>query len=261
MPEALKKKKKDGSLYKRSPEIETQLEQLENIKAENRIQLFEPSARSHTDFVSSEVLVYFLRRAWTENKESEFEQIFKLLMQRVESSLRSTINNGRMERAHEIRQEIMARFAVLIAKDCQETSDRLDFYEVRFDMALVAFRFSALRKIGPTADKTVPLTSDESDNSALSPEVEAAAADFLNGNPSKLDDPSFRFSLMSAIDKLPDDQKQVIGLLLQDFPIDAKDPDTITIARILGCTERTVRNRRDRALKTLRATLQEEWVQ
>jgi hypothetical protein len=261
MPEALKKKNKDDSLYKRPPEIEAKLEQLEGVEPVNRIQLFEPSSRKHPDYISSEVLVYFLRRAWTAAKIEEFESIFKILMKRVDISLQSAIKDGCMERARDIREEILGRFAELIAKDCQGQSNRLDFYEIRFDKAFVSFRVSALRQIGPMADMTVSLSSDESDNPELTPEVEAAAANFLSGDPSKLDDPAFRFSLMAAIDKLLDDQKQVIGLLLQDFPIDSKDPNTMTIARILGCTERTVRNRRDRALKTLKSALQEEWVQ
>lgn len=261
MPESLKKKAKDCSLYKRPPEIEAKLEQLEGVEPTDRIRLFESSSRKHPDYMSSEVLIYFLRRAWANGKTGEFEQIFKLLMKRVEFSLHSVIKDGCMERARDIREEILGRFAELIAEDCLGQSDRLDFYEIRFDMALVSFRVSVLRQIGPTADKTVPLASDECDNSDLAPEVEAAAASFLGGNLSKLDDPAFRSCLMAAIDELPDDQKQVIGLLLQDFPIDSKDPNTMTIARILGCTERTVRNRRDRALKTLKSALQEEWVQ
>ena len=261
MPEALKKKAKDSSLYKRPPEIEGKLEQLEGVEPAGRIRLFELSSRKHPDYIPSEVLVYFLRRAWAEDKIDEFEKIFNLLMRRVESGLNSTINDGRMERAHEIREEIMGRFAELLAEDCHGQSDRLDFYEIRFELAFVSFRVSALRQIGPTADQTVPLASNEFDNSDLAPEVEAAAANFLDGNSSRLDDPAFRSSLMAAIDQLPDDQKQVVGLLLQDFPIDSKDPNTMTIARILGCTERTVRNRRDRAYKSLKAALQEEWAQ
>lgn len=65
----------------------------------------------------------------------------------------------------------------------------------------------------------------------------------------------------AAIDCLPDDQKQVIGLLLQGFQIDSKDKNIMTIARILQCDERTVRNRRDRACKALKAILQEENAQ
>ena len=48
-----------------------------------------------------------------------------------------------------------------------------------------------------------------------------------------------------------------MGLLRQGFQIDSKDPNIMTIAKILKCDERTVRNRRDRAYKTLGAVLQE----
>lgn len=182
-------------------------------------------------------------------------------MKRVEASLRSTINDARMSGAKNIRDEIMGRLAERIAEDCMKQLHWLDFYEIRFDKALIAFRVSVLREIGPSTIETVPLTSDESDSSELAPEVEDAVTDFLDGTLSKLDDSVFRSALMIAIDELPVDQKQVIGLLLQDVPIDSKDPDTMTIARILGCTEKTVRNRRDRAFKTLKVALQEEWVQ
>jgi len=261
MPTSLKKKDRNGILYKRPPEIEVKLAHLEKVEPQNRILLFGESSKKHPDFVPSEVLIYFLRCSWGEGKNEEFKQIFNILLSRVESSLKSVINDGSMERASEIREEIMGEFAVRIAKDCQKQAGYLDFYEIRFNMALAAFRRSVLRKIGPMADKSVPLTSEEGKNSEISPEVESAAKDFFDQNQSKLDDPAFRFSLMSAINKLPEDQKQVIGLLLQDFPIDSKNPDTMTIARILECDERTVRNRRDRALKTLREVLQEEWEQ
>ena len=108
---------------------------------------------------------------------------------------------------------------------------------------------------------TVPLAANEDDGLEISPEVEAAAAEFLGGDQQELDDPAFRLALTRAIDRLPDDQKEVIGLILQDFQIDSKDKSVMTISSILGCDERTVRNRRDRAYKALRAILQKEYAQ
>lgn len=80
----------------------------------------------------------------------------------------------------------------------------------------------------------------------------------MSGDPQKIDDPAFRSVLFAAIDRLPQDQKQVIGLLLKGIPIDTKEKDVMTIARILQCDERTVRNRRDRACKALKVILEEE---
>jgi len=260
MPEPLKRKKKDGTPYERPPEIEALLEKLEVVNSSERLHQFETISKNNSGYVPSEVLIYFLRRAWVEGAKSDFEVIFRILMKRIENSLRSTISDSRKTDAHGIREEITGRFVERIAKDCKGNSTYLDFFEIRFDKALSAFKISALRQIGPTNVETVPLESEHDDGLEISAEVESAAADFLNGNSSILDDPDFRLELTAAIDTLPDDQKRVIGLIMQGFQIDSKDKNIMTISRILKCDERTVRNRRDRALKQLKTILQKEDV-
>ena len=47
-------------------------------------------------------------------------------------------------------------------------------------------------------------------------------------------------------------------MLLQELPIDSKDKEVKTIVKVLGCSEKTVRNRRDRAFVKLRDALKEE---
>jgi len=257
MPEPLKRKKKEGTLYERPPEIEAWLKKLETVEAAERLRQF-ATPRKNIEHVPSEALIYFLRRAWADGVRGDFEEIFRILMKRIEQSLCSTISDSRIVGARGIREEIMGRFVERIAKDCNGRTGLLDFYEIRFDKAFAAFRTSALRQIGPTVVDMVPLGTDEDDGLEISAEVEVAAADFLGSDPEKLDDPAFRLELTAAIDRLPDDQKQVIGLLLQGFQIDSKDKNIMSIARILQCDERTVRNRRDRAYKTLKAILQEE---
>lgn len=258
MPEPLKSKDKNGAPFMRPPEIEACLTRLESVDAAARLQAFAITSRKSNGYVPSEVLTHFLRRAWAAGARSEFKQIFALLMKRVGQSLCSTISDSRMAGAQGIREEIMGRFAERIAKDCNGRFARLDFFEVRFDLAFARFRKTVLRQIGPASVPTVPLSTDGDEGQDISPEVEAAAADFLGGDPQKIDDPAFRFELDAAINALPDDQRRVVGLLRQGFQIDSKDPEIMTIAKILKCDERTVRNRRDRAYKTLRAALQED---
>jgi hypothetical protein len=260
MPEPLKRKKKDGTPYERPPEIEAFLEKLEVVNSSERVCQFETFSKKNPGYVPSEVLVYFLRRAWVEGAQVDFEKIFRILLKRIEQSLCSTISESRISNARSIREEIMGRFAERIAKDCKGRSGLIDFFEIRFDQAFATLRKSALRQIGPSTENTIPLGTDEDHGHEISAEVEAAAADFLSGKPSILDDPAFRFELTAAIDNLPDDQKRVIGLLMQGFQIDSKDKNIMTISRILKCDERTVRNRRDRAFKTLNTILQGENV-
>lgn len=258
MPEPLKSKDKNGKPYTRPPEIEACLARLESVDAAARLQAFAIASRKSSGYVQSEALVHFMRLAWAAGDRSEFKQVFTILMKRVEQSLCSTISDSRMARAEDIREETKGRFAERIAKDCDGRYAMLDFFEVRFDLAFAQFRKTVLRQIGPASMFAIPLFTDGDEGQDISSEVEAAAADFLGGDPQKIDDPAFRLELDAAIDELPDDQRRVVGLLRQGFQIESNDPSIMTIAKMLKCDARTVRNRRDRAYKTLRAALQEE---
>jgi hypothetical protein len=257
MAEPLKSKDKNGVPFTRPPEIEACLARLESVDAAARLQAFAIRSRNRDGYVPPEALTHFLRRAWAAGDQSEFKQIFELLMKRVGQSLLSAVADSRMAGAQGIREEIMGRFAERIAKDCNGRFVMLDFFEVRFDLAFARFRKSVLRQIGPVSVPTIPLSTDGDEGQDISPEVEAAAADFLGGDPQKIDDPAFRFELDAAIDALPDDQRRIVGLLRQGFQIDSKDRNMMTIAKMLKCDERTVRNRRDRAYRTLKAALEE----
>ena len=260
MPEALKRKDKDGKPYERPPEIETCIEKLDALDAGARLARFESASKKHPLYVPTEAVLHFLRRAWVDGDKGQFERTFRILLKRIDQSLYSSISDTRMEGAAEIRDEIRSRFVVLLSRDCNTHPGLLDFYEIRFDKAMVALRTTVLRKIGPATRKikTIPLGSQDGEGPEISAAVEAALEDFLSGDPQKIDDPAFRLVLFAAIDRLPQDQKQVIGLLLQGIPIDAKDPNVMTIARMLKCDERTVRNRKTRACKALKAILEKE---
>ncbi len=255
MPEPLKSKDKLGTPFTRPPEIEAWLARLELVDAAARLRAFAVASRKSSGYVPSEALTYFLRRAHATGVKDEFKQIFGLLMKRVGQSLLATVSDSRMVGVQGIREEIMGRFAERIAKDCNGRFAMLDFFEVRFDLAFARFRKSVLRQIGPSSVLTEPLSTDGEDGQDISREVEEAAADFLGGDPKKIDDPAFRLELDAAIDGLPDDQRRVVGLLRQGFPTHSEDPNIMTISKMLNCDPRTVRNRKARAYKTLRAAL------
>ncbi len=256
MPEPLKSKDKHGEPFTRPPEIEACLATLESMDVAARLQAFEIASRKSSGYVPSEALTHFLRRAHATGARDEFKQIFGLLMKRIGQSLFATVSDSRMAGALDIREEVMGRLAERIAKDCHGRFAMLDFFEVRFDLAFARFRKSVLRQIGPSSVLTEPLSRDGEEGQDITQEVEEAAADFLGGDPQKIDDPAFRFELDAAIDALPDDQRRVVGLLRQGFLTHSQDPHIMTISKMLNCDERTVRNRKARAYKTLRAALE-----
>lgn len=260
MVEPLKKVSKKHGLYRRRAEVQALLEKLDLAGTQERIgELIDAGGELRTN-VPPEALVHFIRRAWREDDGIALEQLFKALYRRVQASLAAAIPHSRMADAESIRGEIVSRFTDRCARDCRENGLWLDYYEAQFNAAFAAYCTTVLRSIGPSTNKTVPLMGDgeHSDETEIAPEVEKAAAEFFADGPSFFDDPAFRSALGPAINTLPPDQKAVIGLWLQGIPIDAtKDPNKTTIARLLKCDERTVRNRRDRAFKALRKILEE----
>lgn len=44
-------------------------------------------------------------------------------------------------------------------------------------------------------------------------------------------------------------------MMRQGFPIDSKEPDVMTISKVLGRSEKTVRTYRDKAFAALRAAM------
>ena len=256
MPEPLKSKDKNGVPFARPPEIEAWLVRLESVDVAARLQAFAVASRKSSGYVPLEALTYFLRRAHATGAKDEFKQMFGLLLKRVGQSLFATVSDSHMVGAQGIREEIMGRFAERIAKDCNGRFAMLDFFEVRFDLAFARFRTSVLRQIGPASVRIEPLFTDGAESQDVSREVEEAAADFLGGDPQKIDDQAFRLELDAAIDALPDDQRRVVGLLRQGFPTYSEDSNIMTISKMLNCDQRTVRNRKARAYKTLRAALE-----
>lgn len=260
MPAPLKRTDKRGWLFTRPPEIEACIAALELLDTSVRETRFEGFSRKHPQYVPSEAVLHFLRRAWRESDNAQFAKLFKILIRRVETSLRGAIPDASMANAADIRDEVLGRFVTKLTRDCKADTGVLDFFEVRFNRAMMAVRITVLRRMGPArlGVRTEPLGSQEGEGPEISPEVEAALEAFLCGEPHKFDDPAFRLTLFGAIDRLPQDQREVIYLQLQGIPTEADDPTAMTISRMLKCDPRTVRNRKARAHKALKALFEAE---
>jgi hypothetical protein len=160
------------------------------------------------------------------------------------------------QRNVKIAEYVLDRFQALLVTDRAAYDDRLDYFEVNFDAGIASLRLDGRRKTFKEEKRTEPMTYDD-ETSQLNAEIEKAAAAQNPVSGSKLDDSAYRSRLYAAIDALPEDQRRVMELLLLGIPIDSKEPGVQTIVQILGCAEKTVRNRRDRAYVALRKDLED----
>ena len=264
MPAPLRKTKDDGSPYTRPPEVEASIDALLALGRTDLLQRCKIPDNRHPDYVRSECILHFVRLAKADNNDLHFEELFRILRARVHRALPAVkrfVDEGAkasvQASAVEIRDAVLFRFQELLCLDREGYDERLDYFEIKFDGAIANLRRTARRKAWRDENRSNPLTCDE-ETSEPSKEVEDALARLHPPSTSKMDDPAYRLRLDAAIDSLPADQRRVIEMLLQGFQIESDDPEVTTIVKVLGCVEKTVRNRRDKALATLQAALAEE---
>lgn len=264
MPRPLRKTQTDGTLYRRRPEVEAALYEL---LAQPRANVVDRCSMTHTaeaDYLPSECLLHLVREAKFDNSDDHFAALYRELRRRVLARLPSPAvgrtSDGKVLESQtkvDVSDAVMNRFEDLLMLDRQDYEERLDYFEVNFDHAVATLRSTAKRGARRRENRAVPMTYDD-ETSELNAEIEKAAAAQNPISESKLDDPGYRSKLDKAIELLPEPLRLVMVLLLKGYPIESKEPDVRDIVGTLGCTEKTVRNRRDKAIEELRKALNED---
>lgn len=266
MIEPLRKHRKDGRLYERRAETTAALCLLESLSLEQLVQRAKVRAKTDPLYLSSECLLHRIRKCKQHNSDRLFESLFRILMARVESAatLRSEIYrlpNGKIAITAfgtKVRDYVVDRFLARLIADRDGYDERLDYFEVNFSHAIASLRATAKKRAADEENRSQRLSTN--DDEEVSAAVEKAAGAFDPFEVSKIDDGNYRFRLFAAIKKLPEKERHVVALLFKEYPIESNDPSKLSICKILGCVEKTVRNRRDRAFEKLKTALSEEEI-
>jgi DNA-directed RNA polymerase specialized sigma24 family protein len=245
-----KRKKKDGTLYERPKHIEQLLTELQALARDAFMQRLLIRDRSNPSYIPSECLVHFVRASRRDNSEAWFEPLYKTLLDRVSRAIPRSDGPGNTTSLtrERIREKAIDRFIELISEDRTSPCDRMDFFEVRFDLGIKRLRLDAQEQAWRDENRSVGL--DEADT-AIENDSGAVLVDRLAEDISS--DPLFRRKLYAAIGTLPPEQSRTMHLLLNGWLTHSSDPDVMTIAKALNCSDRSVRNYKERALKTLTA--------
>lgn len=245
----LTRRKKDGTIYLRPDNVEPLLTTLVELPRDVLLERSRIRDRKNADYIPSECLLHFIRASRCDNSDAWFEQLYKVLVERVLRALPRVETSGDHASlaSERIRNAVFDRFVELLVKDRREPDNRLDFFEVRFDLAIKRLRVDAQERVWGEENRTDSMDDDTDcvgDDAATSASVNPFDADTFS-------DPMVLERLYRAIDALPPEQSRTMHLLFLGWQIHSSDPEIMTIAKALGCTDRSVRNYRDRALKTL----------
>ncbi|MEC9368704.1 MAG: DNA-binding response regulator, partial [Pseudomonadota bacterium] len=211
----LRKRRLTGELYTRDPRIEALLVELSSLPRDDLIARASILKRTDPAYIPSECLVYFIRASRSENRETWFERLYKILAERVLRSLpKAESADGKTESLTRgaIRDKVFSRFIELLAADRAVPSEKLDYFEVRFDGALASLRRDAQEQAWRDENRSAPLEYDD-ETGEISPQVERAVGHFDPFADPEIDSEAYRLRLDAAIDVLPPEQKRIIEML------------------------------------------------
>jgi len=237
----LRKRTLQGKPYARIPSVEDKLREVLTLPSKELVDRCALQDRKDPAFLPAECLLYLVR-TWKPD-DPEFELIYKSLAERILRKLP----------IGQVREKLFETFVDLLAQDRTSYVERLDYFEVRFDSALLSLRRDAQRQACREPDHS---SIDDPGNGELRREVEETVGSFDPFDPAALDRADYRSRLDEAINTLPIEQRQIMKLWLQGMPIDSTTPGTMSIAKKLGKAEKTIRLHRDQAFATLRSILE-----
>ncbi|MEL6415979.1 MAG: hypothetical protein AAFQ15_13650 [Pseudomonadota bacterium] len=256
--EPLRKRKTSGELYTRRSPTKQYIEKSLTWSFEDLLDRASIRDRRHSDYVPSEVLIYYLRQPKSDNSDGRFIQLYDILRDRVEAACpRANRQIGKEihedARLSEIRDATVNHVTEMMFTDRQDYDEQLDIYEVVFDKAARAAHITKLRKI--IRRENVNEDIEDEVTGEVRAVVEAALERYKQVGLTAEEDLDYRIHLRDAINALPTNEREVIDLILADIPIETNKDGEPSMTALLGCVEKTVRNRRDRAFAKIRQAL------
>ena len=250
------RKLEDDSLYERRPMIEQLLHQLLEVEVEEIARRAQVLDQQDPNYLPPEVLVHYLRRSKDDENTGSYERIFMSLRQHLLQRLkvqRRTLSGDRVIEDRfqaDVRDRVMDRVMEILCEDQKGYDTRLDYYEVNFNGAVSRARITAKRdlvekkKTENTQSLDARLSSDEAG------EVDATIRS-LRGVSEDFSDLIYRSEVISAINTLPNEEQEVMLMLIEGYKIKE-------IAEKVGCTAKTASARRNRARAKLRREMNVE---
>lgn len=256
MVPSLRKQELDGGVYRRDEKVEARLVELFGLPPDRVVDLCSITRRDHPEYVPSECVLSLVRACRSEPQQALFDRLYPILAARVlrvlpggASAAAGTLSLSDSR----VREGAFDRFNELLAEDRAGYSERLDYFEVRFDGAIANLRRDARRKAVREEGRVTLLALEADDGAPAEAGQAIQSADLFQVN--GIDGSLYRPRLAAAIDALPPLQKSIVEMLRQEIPIDSKEPGAVTIASVLDKSEKTIRTHRDLAWAALRTAL------
>ncbi len=260
MAHALTKMDQNGNLYTRPASVEAKINGALEQDLPTLLRRSEVTKQSDPDFLPLECLVHLIRHFRRQDNQHAMSILMPVLLRRCESILKSKVPDDFVPMAEEVREEILGEFSVLFAEDDPARgTNELDYYECKFFHAFRTFRLPIIEAARAHCEPLISLPAE--DQSGEEPDAEEFFSRLSETFQQQATQINYvrRNQVLRAVEDLPRDQaKAVLLCYFFGFAEESEDPSETTAATLCGVTGRTIRNRLQRAIKTLSEILKKE---
>lgn len=255
MAPPLTKRTKAGKLYVRTRSVTAAIDRAAGLDFETIIREARVDDRSAPGFMEPECLLHLIRSTRLDNYDQRFAELFHILVERIERSLKGSVRPSSLYDATEMRQEVVDQFVDILVQDRNEPGERLDYFETRFASALSALRIDVMRASGRVAGETERTEEFLDDGGEALPALTHQIRLAFEADGSEQEKEHFRNEVLRAIDRLPDHERVAVTLVLEGHANEGEDAETI--AKLCGVSDRAIRYRLTKAYEKLRRELGE----
>ena len=254
MVRPLLKHYKNGTLYKRRPEVEAEISALESLDLSELEKRSKISAKNSDGYISVEALLYFVRitssKQFHDGLLTELLRRFHRLLPRPDDAGNQSASMTKSL----IREAVNDNFTDKLLSDQQEYNDKLDYFEINFNHAVLRDKRDAQSKYWRLENQQQTIETEADDIEILDA---SDGHDYYEPlSPEEFDKIIYRPRLESAITELSDIRQLVIEMWLNGIPAGSINDSVITMSKLLGVNEKTARTHLKTAFEILRKKLE-----
>lgn len=231
---------KSGVPYQRTTKVNTQIESVIDMDTALLVKRAQLPDEESTDYLREEVLVYFIRIHHRLGDEAVVDDLAKVLLVRCAGRISRRLRAlGRFARDDAYQDVVKAMFERILDPE----SDRADFMEIRFWMALKNLIIDVFRRHNAQLENEENVDNFSSLESTLTSnagEDGPILEERISGEALSVEE---KVVLQEALGVLKEPYRTAFLLRYgEEWQIESNDPSTITISEYFGKTPRTIRN-------------------
>lgn len=229
---------KDGDVYRRSEQVEQQIQELANLSAGDLVARARNREKDSPGHAQEESLVYWIREYHRRGDSQRASELAEILLERCVKWIQSKLWKLGPGPAPQAEQDVVSQlFSDIFDLD----TDYGDFLQVRFWRTLNGIIINTFKRYAQSINRTMPFGTPGEDGEPHDDDIaQTADTDELSLDSTSVEDRELIRSALATIDEPY--RTAFILRYYEGWPIESNDASVLTISSYFKKDPRTIRN-------------------